>query len=237
MPPPAVPGMDDATRLRLVRFMMAWLSGDMMSTPTVCRLATWRELATAFPHRLSGSVRLHRVVTLPIDALKDRRIRIDRPSAGTVGSWTSTLRGLDCVAGIANELVPDDRIADTARIGITAEVDAGRILMDFAALRRAFLSLTADYEHGDFVLPATYRLVDGIRHYDAEAFRPWLGEADALLHSEISYLQGLFRDMPGGPYRQREHIVVDHPVEATVTYVYRRGTRHLRQGHDDPHNI
>ena len=111
------------------------------------------------------------------------------------------------------------------------------VIMTFETLRTAFLTLTHDHSYERFVLPPVVTRRKGVTIHHEERFAPYLGNDDTEHHYELSSYTDLFENMPGGPYRQREHVVACHPVEASVTRVYREGSIERRAGHDDPHNF
>ncbi len=160
-----------------------------------------------------------RLVTLPIEYANMKTFKLDNPAPKTVGSWSSTHFGIDSVAGVANEINVDD---NTCRMAIGAIISPDNILASHQSLKRAFLSLTRDYEYDNHI---------GV---DGKVKSPYLNIDDD--GHEIGLYQGSFRDFKGGPLRQYEYVVKTTPLTVKNLRVYRLGDEHIFHGHDDPHN-
>lgn len=232
--------MSDNDRLGWIKFILNWLSGEYMAGDIEVMdhvheaARKWEEYDKIFPSGVTKPLALYRVITVPIEYADIKKFHIDQPAPGPVGSWTSTKIGLDTVAGVARELAEDDEelYSKTARVAIGAIIQPENIIATYESLRDAFLSLVHDFEYEE-----AEQEVDWNGGKYAQVTHPaYLGYQDDSFYEDLSEYIALFNDMPGGPYRQSEHIVRTTPVEANLIYVYRKGLEHHRKGHDDPHN-
>ena len=233
---PSVKTMSDEERLQWIHFLQKWLAGDAMSGQTN-HVEQWKRFAQLFPHPLVVPVPLYRVMSVPYRYADMKEMVIDKPAPGPVGSWTSTKIGMDTVAGVATDFAerdPETKMA-TARIGVAAMIDPQNILATRQTIKAAFLSLSHDYDAEKSEI--AYEVDDPKwGRTTMTKYAPWLGDESTELHMDLGYYQSLFREMPGGPYRQSEHIVITTPVQARLIYVYRYRGEYRRDGHDDPHN-
>lgn len=234
---PAVKSMSDEERLQWVHFLQDWLNGGAMGKMETRHVEQWKRFSVLFPHGLTAPVRLYRVMSVPYQFADVKEMRIDKPAPGPVGSWTSTRIGMDTVAGVARDLAeydPETKMA-TARIGVEAMIEPQNILATRQTMRTAFLSLVNDYDefNNEISYSEDHPVHGKVRK---TKWKPWLGDDSPELHNDLDYLKSLFKSMPGGPYRQSEHIVITTPVQARLVYVYRYQGEYRRDGHDDPHN-
>ena len=230
---PAIKQMSDEDRRDWIMFLIRWLRGEFMQKATDEQLAKWEEFAQLFPHGVTAPLPLMRLLTIPIKYADMKEFELKQPAPGPVGSWTSTKRGLDSVAGIARDFAEGELEQKTARIGISAVIEPNDLLATVKTIRQAFLAFTHDW-HGQFEYTQTKRG----NKYDTISthYHPYLGDTSEDFHEELGYYQGLCRRYTGGPYRQYEHIVRTHPVQAKRVIIYRVGSKELRYGNDDPHN-
>lgn len=235
---PSVKTMTDEERLQWVHYLQDWLCGNAMGVVGDQHVERWKRFAQLFPHDLTAPTRLYRVMSVPYRYADMKEMTINKPAPGPIGSWTSTRIGMDTVAGVANDFAerdPETKMA-TARIGVAAVIEPQNILATYRTIKAAFLSLTHDYDAADSEID--YQEDDPkFGRVTKTKYKPFLGDESPELHNDLGYYQSLFRDMPGGPYRQSEHIVITTPVQARLVYVYRYQGEYRRDGHDDPHNI
>lgn len=208
----------DKERGQLLFFIVKWLQGSFMrSKPTTDHMPTWQRIHDLFPPNLSRPVRLMRLVTLPIEYADLKGFYLEKPAPLSVGSWTSAHIGLESVHGVASEIKSGRK---TCRIAIQAMIQPNDVLASYQSLKKAFLSLSYDYDYD--------------RHTDKE--RSYLGITDDAFLDDIGYYQALYREQSGGPLRQYEYIVKTTPVEAKNIRVYRKGNDTFFMGHDDPND-
>lgn len=230
-PSKAVFGLSDEERKNWIIFLHNWLGGTYMGHVDDQHVGRWTRFRDLFPHGVTAPLPLYRVMTVPYQYADQKTFHIERPAPGAVGSWTSTKIGLDTVAGVANEQIEDN--GGTSRIGIGALIQAENIFATFKSLKQGYLSLIHDWEFVDD--PVIEKGKDGTY---TTTYSSYLGDtSDDNLHMDLGHYQSLFAEMPGGPYRQSEHIVLTTPVDARLIYVYRYRGEYRRDGHDDPHNI
>lgn len=233
--PKAVAAMTDEERGQWIVFLQSWLQGTVMQKVTAEHVARWEAFARLFPTGLVAPIRLYRVVTLPIGYANLKTFHLKTPAPGPVGSWTSTKIGCDTVAGVAADFAERNGLVDTTcRIAIESVIQPQNVLATIKTMKLAFLSLTHDYNQEDYEVPEI-TVKDGVKCH-RYTYKPYLGQNPLGFHDDLDYYRSLYRDMPGGPYRQSEHIVHTTPVDAKVVYIYRKGREHLRLGHDDPHS-
>lgn len=226
--------ISDQERIELIQFIIAWMRGDYMSQGSKDPLVMWQKIHDLFPPRINSPKTLMRLVTLPINYADLPSFHLKNTAPKAVGSWTSTHFGLTSVHGIANEY---NEGADTCRIAIRAKIDPKNILASYQSIKKAFLSLTHDYDYYDYEV--THVKKQGGRIVHTTSYLPYLGLEDPQgekIHDDLGYYQGLFRDMNGGPMRQYEYIIRTTPLDVQNIKVFRRGNENLIDGHDDPHN-
>jgi hypothetical protein len=231
-PRPQVAAMSDAERHQLLEFIYNWLSGSFMQKPSPNALVRWQTVARLFPPKVSGEMSLFRLVTVSSTFAAQRRFTF-KPAPGVVSSWTSTLVGLDAVAGVATDLLHNygsavDR-TETARLGIEATIPGDLIFATPTTIRNAVMALSHDYFE-------RYREV--VRKDHTVTHPGYPGGEDASFHmDDVGFLQDVL-NRPGGHYRQYEYVVRTPPqVDATVVQIYRIGDKIVRQGNDDPHQF
>lgn len=217
-----IPNISDEERLGLITFIIEWLGGTYMRTQEV-PFEKWDRIAELFPPHTVKPKRLMRVVTLPIRFADMKHFHLPKPALMKYASWTSTHFGLESVAGIAVDV--DEEKPDTCRIAIGATIRPEDVMATHRSLKKAFLSLAADWDYDSHGEPK-----DGV-------YPEYLGRNDIeVINHDLGYYLGLFDDIKGGPLRQYEHIVRTTPLDVKNLRVYRRGKEHFYGGHDDPHN-
>lgn len=234
---PAVKALTDAERWEMISFIVNWIGGSHMSKADISHVAMWEKIAALFPPKVTGPMRLFRVVTLPIEYADKDEFHLERPAPGPIGSWTSTKVGLDTVAGIATDFAEKTPglAKKTCRIAIAATIEPQDILMTIGSLKEAFLTLIHDYDAGN---AEEYWKEEHPQHGTVmrSRYKTYLGSDDQLVLNELGYLWSLFIDYSGGPYRQSEHIIRTRPLDVKKILTYRVGERIVRYGNDDPHN-
>jgi hypothetical protein len=236
--PSTIKSMSDQDRHEWIMFLMRWLRGDMMNKVSSEHLAKWEEFSRLFPHAVSRPIPLYRLITIPRQYVSLDEFPLQQPAPGPVSSWTSTKVGLDCVAGVARDFAEGNELEETtARIAIGAMIEPQYLLATVRSIRQAFLSLTHDWNENMEHSVIEPKEEDG-RKYNLihTRYHPYLGDDSEDFHMDLGYYIGLCTAFKGGPYRQYEHIVRTHPVQAKKVLVYRDGTRTVRYGNDDPHN-
>lgn len=202
----------DEERLELLKFIISWVGGTYMGNPNPDMVDKWLRIAALFPHKLSKPVSLMRLVTLPEEYANLVEFKLDSPAPNRIGSWTSTHFGIASVAGLADDIWGDDT---TARIVIGAKIDPKNILVTPDTIKKAFQSLSYDYD------------------YDIE--KRYLG--DEMIHDDLGYYKDIYDNIKGGPMRQYEYIVRTTPLKVRNIKVLSRGSKMVNDiGHDDPHN-
>jgi hypothetical protein len=212
-----------------LEFINSWLSGtymgDQQSTDILSR---WQQLAKMFPPRITHPIRLYRLVTIPETMLNRPELEF-KPAPNVVSSWTSTLVGLDAVAGIAYER---NNRTDNARVGIKAMLSPESILATPLTIRDAFITLSHDYFER---YPEQYETSPkGIvtQHHPG-----YPGKNPNFTMGDIDFLHDVL-NRPGGHYHQYEWIVETPPIIlAHIIRIYRHGVKQIRLGNDDPHGL
>lgn len=227
------------TRHEWVKFIHFWLSGNYMDDQQPAdALQRWWEFARLFPPGVSGPRTLYRVVTIPVEMAGQTDLRF-RPAPNPVSSWTETRFGMDTVVGVAWDIEGErqGRQAKTARVGIQAVIPANLVLATRATLRYAFLALTHDY-WDRFPEVVVQKQVGRETYISVYNNKDWPEPEEVAFNmGDVGYLQDLFTNINGGPYRQYEWIVETPPVvDAKIVKRFRIGNRTLSHGHDDPHN-
>jgi GNAT superfamily N-acetyltransferase len=234
------PEISDKERHEILRFIYHWMRGDYMSKhrdPTQIKM--WKKIAEMFPPKVGATVPLYRLITVPIEYADKPAFNI-HPAPGILSSWSSTLVGIDAVAGVAREMVPALKMKDTARIAIRADIPGSDILATPASIKKAFATLAHDYfDRWPDREEKTVR-DDGREVWRTVHHPEYPGADDEDEHDftmdDVGYLLDVTQRR-GGHMRQYEYVVITPPkVQAKLVRVYRKGEDILRIGNDDPHN-
>lgn len=216
-----------------LEFIHQWLSGQFMGKHNADLLSRWEQFARMFPPRVPPQMRLYRLVTLPIGYAKKSNFMI-KPAITPASSWTSTLVGLDSVAGIATDFRGDGNLESTCRLAIAAEIPGDLILATYKSLRDGFMALSHDYFDRYPEQQVTW-VEKGVKHSRID-HPGYPGDENIMHMDDVGFLQDVM-NRPGGHYRQYEFIVrTPSRVQANVVRIYRIGPKDLRYGNDDPHN-
>ncbi len=225
------PETDAQTRHKWLEFIHMWMSGQYMGKSTAGPLEKWTEYRRMFPTGLTGTIPLYRVCTIPTNRIKPV-MRFD-PTVGVCSSWSKTKRAMQFVAGIAREKTPSDKIANTSRIGICANIPAGLVLATPKTIKQGFLGFSKDYhDKYPMVQPPPTIDAEGYKNYGPEQLHPdWPGSEPGPKNAhfdtnEVGFLQDRL-SRPGGFYGQHEY-VVQSPSQVTAQYV-----KTFRSGHDE----
>ncbi len=225
------PAITDAERVSLIKFMIDWLNGTFMTSPRASVVRNWERINELFPARPNRPLRLMRLVTLPISFADQKEFDLHKPAPLGVGSWTSTHFGLESVHGIATEIKQGPR---SCRMAIQATIAPADIIATPQSMKRAFASLTHDYDFDNHYTEVRTKTDRGT--VVKTVFKPYLGNDDETFHYNIGDFNGQFADTAGGPMRQYEYIVRTTPLRVRNIRVYRKGDEEMFGGHDDPLN-
>ena len=230
--------MSDAERHNLLEFIYHWLSGSFMQKPSPNALVRWQLLARLFPPKVSGDVRLFRLVTVSSKFAQQRQF-IFKPALSVVSSWTRTLVGLDAVAGIATDIRHEygkDQ-TETARLGIEATIPGDLVLATPTTIRNAVMALSHDYFERYKEVVHKEKRPDGLTYVTTSNPGYPGGDNAHFSMDDVGFLHDVL-NRPGGHYRQYEYVVRTPPqVAATVVQIYRIGDKIMRHGNDDPHQF
>jgi hypothetical protein len=226
----SVKAMTDLERHRILDFMYTWLRGSYMGDMTAGPYLVWKEISTLFPVKVTGDIKLYRLVTVPVDYAEKKEFSF-RPAPGKASSWCKNIAGLDYVAGIAYERNADVRA--TARVAISAIIPAKDILATPTSIRKAVLEISKDYftkypdkevciKRGKQTVPTL------VQHPDYPG-----GQSPNMDLSEVDFLRSIVQ-WRGGYHRQHE-CVVETPerVVATMERIYRLGNDDIRAGKEE----
>lgn len=234
----AVSHLSDEEKYNLAKFMNSWLRGDYMRRPKAPEIAkNWRLIHSLFPPKFpQQTARLYRLVTLPIKYATMTEFNI-QPGRGPICSWSKTLVGIDCVAGVAMDFYDGD-LHKTTRLAVVADIPVSNVLATHTSMRDCFMALTHDYWdkhpeiHGTEMRKCKYTGKEEL--YSTYENEGWTDEDWDM--NDVGALQDLM-NRPGGNLRQYECIVeCPNEMSVRVVRVYREGEHHHRYGHDDPHN-
>ncbi len=217
--------ISDEKKTEFIRFIIDWLGGKYMHSNSndahedTYILKMWAEINKLYPTRKSP-MKLMRLVTLPIEYADKKNITLN--SAGPIGrklsSWSSTYFGIWSVQGIAKEF--NDGI-DTCRVVIQTIIEPQYILANYNSIKKIFLHLTSDFDY---------------EKYDGGEYEGGYHGLEQEYIQDIGYIAGSLEESSGGYLRQYEYIVINHPVNAKIIRVFRKGKEVFDGGHDDPHN-
>lgn len=243
-PPRQIQSMSDADRHTMLKFIGQWLAGSYMvgtrriTPPPHDPAIMWQHIAKLFPPKVPAQLRLFRLITVPLAFAKKQHFVV-KPAPGKVSSWSSTLVGIDAVAGVATDMTHNygsnkDK-TETARVAIEATLPGSTVLATPRSIRDAFMALSHDYFER---YPETeHRVEKDGQTYISYSNPGYPGGDDASFDmNEVGFYQDVL-NRPGGAYRQYEYIVRSPSrVAATLVQVYRLGNETVRIGNDDPHN-
>lgn len=203
--------LTDSERLKWAAFIHYWLIGGYIGNKK--NSATlWEKFAKTFPPK-AKTMPLYRLVTVPIQFAEQKMINF-RPAPGAVGSWTTSLRGIEYVAGLAVEQTEDGNLHKTARVAIKATISGDAILATPVSIRDAFVKMTEGWyeKYGEGDIPEPVR-------------DKWNFYID-----DVEYLRSTLKQR-GGYQRQSEVIVRTPPaIKAEIVALYRVGDDVRREG-------
>ena len=232
-----VKAMSDRDRHELLKFIHDWLAGSYMadgeSTPrgTHDPMEMWKKIAAIFPASVPGDLPLYRLVTVPKANAADDMLTF-KPARGKLSSWSSTLTGVDCVAGVAREFSDEHK---TARVAINTMIPGSSIIATPKSIKEAFLTLSHDYMDRYRPKDVSTTQPDGRTLWREVPHQDWPGYPDdGFDYHDVDYAQDL-TSRRGGWMRQYEYVVITPPtITAKVVRVYRVGTHNVRYGNDSP---
>jgi hypothetical protein len=194
-------------------------------------LTNWRIIAGWFPPKVPAQIKLFRLVTIPIRLARQQTFRF-RPAMTPVSSWSTTLVGIDAVAGVAREF---HATPDTTRVAIETVLPGKLVLATTQTIKRAFMTLSHDYFER-YPEKVERKKIDG-QIYITTRHPGYPGGDDAMFTmDDVGFLQDVL-NRKGGHLQQYEYVLeTPSEIEARVVQVYRVGDDVLRWGNDDPHN-
>jgi hypothetical protein len=213
--------MSDEDRSEMLMFMTKWFRGTYMVTKPVEKnfiesTKGWEKFHSLFPHKLSGPVKLYRVITLPISFVDQPHFHLPTPALGPIASWSMKKTGMMFAAGVAREQHASSK---TCRVGIEATFDAADVLADTSTIRRAVFEMVADFPWEK--LSGNER--DTV-HWLGLPISEWEDDHD------LGHMWGHMEAARGGFYNQWECIVRTKPVDCRVVKKFRIGDNTIDDG-------
>jgi hypothetical protein len=215
------PHVSDEDRAEMLIFMTKWFGGSYMVKRGIEKKFNestkgWEKFHSLFPHKLSGSVKFYRVITLPISFVDQQHFHLPKPALGPIASWSIKKTGMMFAAGVAREQHASSK---TCRVGIETTFDAADVLADTSTIRSAVFSMVADFP---------WNKLDGDERDEIH----WLGRPISEWEDkhDLGHLSGHMDAARGGYYNQWECIVRTKPVDCRIIKKFRIGNKTIEDG-------